>query len=610
MEEAVLDPGLDRIIRFELLKAYLMLAGEAPVPMDRALIESAIGLVLVERTETERAVAFEAGRLMAAAAERGVSRARVNPAVLEQARLLLGNDRDRLTAEIVLDRLREDFNTSEAGGPAEFSVPESAFFACTARFASDAFYTAPGIAFVERSLPNLSDAFSTDLWVLGVSAGEPGGAAAVVIELARKTYTEQYLQRWRTDLASCQAKPVSRADLPAFAAELGGGRLPMTALLRQLRPHLAPADVTTTDSTVSLRDVEQRASDGARRLLERAGAATDPGAAAAPSRSLAARLREGFGDLATFLDGGGAVSIGTLEALLGAVATDLQDERVAGAAGLGVREMQQAGIGSVNALRDVMRNATQYPEPIAGWIRRLFDSARAAQVESVAQGIAAAQQERLRKDCPRALLQMYPFRKSAVDEAPPLMVQEALGPQGYFESTLTRELDGEVTFGPGAWKFRGELKTVAGIPESALESFRLARFTANRLGFSSGSGGFPLGIAARGFGNGLAQVTIQLGPETVSAVRPGDSSLINWSPQTGGQMVFSFIGIDGVTSEVRLAGAWSLLRAVDRFLERPSDAGVLLKVDSGQHWASIELSSLQLRELVTQPGWRGLGCPV
>jgi type VI secretion system protein ImpL len=617
-EIAILDPQYPPAVRFELLKSYLMLAGEHRGKADPQLVAASSALLVsrvpgISKTDAERAAAH-----MGSALSNKAAPIFVPEGLVARARALFGNDPLALLGDLAVDRTATSFERS--GLPASpFSLADalgpqaSRVFQFDRSLQAPALFTAAGANYFDAQLDTTSNELAGEIWVLGLDRVSAAEATPQIRDAAIKAYVARYTDIWDQILASPQIVTVANSDMRSFATAIAGRDSPILRLLKAIEPNLAVvANHATPDGLSSVpangTPAEGSGSSAADRLRQLSGAPAPEQAAAAPKRFAIDAIRVHYRDLAGMIDGSAQPSLVTLSGVLGQIEAELGNASDDDLLMVMRGDATTAAMGSLQSIREMQRLAGQFPDPVQRWLRTALASARKSVGQQAVQQVARDVSQQLEGGCPADVLSKYPFRVSASNEVSSGELNRTFGDSGFFASFFSQNLARNVDRSGSRWRFINPRELNGGISTSDLESFRLAEHFSDAIGMRSGG---VLRFRARisqlsqnatvqaSIGN--AELSYAHGP-----IRTVDGE---WKVGTDSEVRLKFTPISGVGEEVPVSirGTWALLRAIDRF--GSAGAPLTLVVQEGNYQATIELESAQLNDLFTQQDWRSIHCP-
>ena len=618
-ENAILDPQFPPAIRFELLKGYLMLAGESQGKLDPQLLSASTALLVARVPGMGRSEADRAAAHMAAAVAGKFSPILAPEGLVARARALFGNDPLSLLGDLAVDRTAGAFERS--GLPASpFSLADalgpqaSRVFQFDRALQAPALFTAAGANFFDSQLDTTSVELAGEIWVLGLDRISPTEATPQIREAAIKAYVARYTDTWDKILASPTIATVANSDMRAFATAIAGRESPILRLLKAVEPHLAltgrsmPTSLSPATASAPATATPDSGSSAADRLRNLSGAPA-PEAAAAPKSFAADAIRSYYRDLAGMIDGSAQPSLVTLSGILGQIEAELgsasDDDLLMVMRG----DATTTAMSSLQTIREMQRIAGQFPDPVQRWLRTALAGARKSVGQQAVQQVARDVTQQLEGGCPADVLGKYPFRLSASAETSIGELTRTFGDSGFFASFFSENLARNVDRSGARWRFINPREFNGGISTSSLESFRLAEHFSDTLGLSGAGGTVRFKVSVSQLSSN-ATVQASIGSAELSyAHGPIRSVSGEWTLGTDMDFKIKFLPISGVGTEtpVTIRGVWALLRAIDRY--GSPGAPLTLVIQEGSYQATLVFESVQLHELFSQQSWRSIQCP-
>jgi type VI secretion system protein ImpL len=616
IEAAILDPGLDVAVRFELLKSYLMLGGRAQVPVDPELVGASAALLVSRVPGVGADMSATATRHLSDAMRNGLQPLALSDVVVERARASLGRDVRTLLGALAEERIVREF---ERAGPAGgFSLAEALGPQGGLAFDFDrtlevpAALTSVGAQYFDSRIDAVAGELAGELWVLGADSTVAAAGQSQIRDAAVRSYVGRYAETWERVLSNPRVKASGGDQLRVFANTVAGSGSPVLQFLRAVEPHLAinPAQPSQLPAQVAAPASTQPQSAAAERLLAMSAGSQPATTAAAPGLSATAEIRKRFRDLISMVEGSSQPSLVTLSGTLGQIAAELgsASERDLLLALTGDPSLQ--ALGTLQSIREMQRMAGQYPEPVQGWLVVALQGARASVGAEAVASVSLAASQQLSGNCPADLLGRYPLSIHSVDEAAPAELARVLGPSGFFHTYFEGELASNVDRSGSTWKFRSGRSMFKGVSESGLQNFRKAEEAAARLGLEGGSPGFRVRARVVQLAANALTVNVSLGGVQFSHSHgPIREHAIDWTPGSEADFKVAFSGVRANEGGVTLAGRWSLFRAIDRYGRIAGPGRIELVVQDGTFDAVIELQSEQLHALFSDQSWRSIRCP-
>lgn len=554
----------DAMSLYEPLKAYMMLGGLAPVPLDQHRVGNWVtrdwATEVYPNSDSELERRQLAAHLTALLGDTDMAsawserRAPLDGALISdvQAQLTILDAADRAYALMRQNALSagEPWRMARilsAGDARAFADPEAVL-----RIEVPYFFTRQGY---ERNylvrLATIQSDLEQDLWVLGPNANTAGihGEMTNLRAGIAGRYATEYNAAWDRAIAGLRPGDYFR-DAGALAA-FTKSPSPLKLVLLEVRRNTSFEGGTRAalGRAVQQRLTRSRAGQFVNDMNQGQAAAVDAGA----------EIASHFAELHEYVGDGGSAPI---DEFVNAV-------KQAGTAVIAART--NPGAGGFDALQTAMANANASvgtaaagaPSQLRGFASAAAQSGSTAQTSAATGAIAAVYAQTVLPDCRAATEHRYPFDRGQQD-ADMMNVQRVFGPTGivhdFVQQRLTPLLD---TAGP-VWRWRSDASVTASFNPATPEEFSKAAQISALL-----TAGLSLRVRVERFGSGTGRVVLYSGGGTEQSF---DRNAMGPKPivwQVQGSPEAYLILQPGETGgappvQYRAEGPWALFRLLDQ----------------------------------------------
>lgn len=393
---------------------------------------------------------------------------------------------------------------------------------------------------------------------------------ADILERAYRLYYREYQDTWNSVLNDLRFREIADAD---DAKEL------LTLLSADPSPLEDLLELMVNNVALDQRNdaVAEAGRDVAGEQAERIGNRVAPNATSiitrlssgVASESLpppGAEVSEAFTELIRFYGDGGR------DSKLGELTRRFDDlllvvDEIADRGGSGALSLKDDRVARTIS-RSVRNNA---PRPVAVMVQEMIDKAGDVGVQDWAREVAEEWRETIYPVCRDLLHNKYPFAGSGGREVGLGDLWEVLGPNGLIDRFYQERVKPEVRERDQGWEWRRDI----GIPASRLQVFEAAADLSKAFFPPGGAPGRPqvqFGLIPQAFGEGVGEVHFSLGgrPATFRTITEGAN--LEWPGGVGGNGVvvelvadeLAFGSLDDPSNTISRPGAWGLFRLFDQ----------------------------------------------
>ena len=641
---------------YEALKVYLMLGGQAPVPVERDLVvgwfrrDFAENLYPGAGFARGRQLLEDHLRAMLDLDDGATPLVSVNQALVEDsqrtlARLSIAERTYELLKSEARGAVARDWTVQRAGGPDAGLVFEAANGADFDSLRVPYFFTYEGFfeAFIDR-FGDAADIAERDRWVLG-AAGEQQAFRAqygsLFTDLLR-LYAREFQQVWAQSLRRLKVRSLT-ADRPRYLA-LQAAAAPTSPLkliiesiseetrLTRERPARPGAQADTRAAraravlgAAARREAEQRAgtvlpagaADAATSLGRIALEGRPSGQAgdryAPPPQAPGGEIEAAFRPFHVLGEGeAGRRTTDTLVATLNEIKN----------AALEATNPNQANVANnalVTQAASLRALAARFPSPFEGMIRQIANEFEGSATATAVSQIGRTLADEVIRDCRQIADNRYPFIRTSEREVPLADFAQLFAPNGRFDRFFTQNLAARVDRSRPQWAWRTDDQVARGLSAATLREFQ--RAAEIREAFFSTGGTMPavaFAVTPLSLTGDAGQAKLDLNGSLVT-VTSGVSapSVVQWpGPATPGRTALQiegtpsfFGGASGGTVLIEKQGAWSLFRLLDSGSVLQQGDAVVATITAGTRQLSLKFATNTVRNPLALPALREFRCP-
>ncbi|MCX8097993.1 MAG: type VI secretion system membrane subunit TssM [Casimicrobiaceae bacterium] len=443
-----------------------------------------------------------------------------------------------------------------------------------------------------------------DAWVLGRGSAQGRAGAAMTAATAanemqrlerriRELYLLDFASHWQAFLQDVRLRPPrNMAEVIDFATILGAPDSPLVLLVREVARQ---TQLSVPERSGATR--VDRLREEARRAAQEVSAAVAAIANAAPAADrIEAIAEEPFREFIRMAQPEGKAQIDQIAKAIQEYANALRADQASLSGGATSRRATDAE----NALRGLAASSRtpvrEILEALAGSGERVARAAIQTNASAQARGVAGAA-------C-TAVVQSYPFRRGAAQDAFPQDFAQVFGPEGSLKRAFD-QVASAIDMSRDPWVPRPGIEGAAAGGPAVTRSFQLA--AAIRETFFAGGRnqpGFDLDVRVVSSGE-----RAELEADGTIFASGEEFKPLNWTGQKNGGRTFVRVG-PNKTVVFSAEGFWALHRLVDR-AGPGAAAGSLVTVNLPAPGAEvrIELRARSFRHPLTLPALRQFACP-